>query len=198
MKTLIAVEEARQMVLQTATPLGIEWVSLPEAVGRVLAEPAIAPHDLPPFDNAAMDGYAIRAADSLLGVPLRIVGESRGGRGYRDVVHPGEAVAISTGAPVPAGADAVVPLEEVEQDKTCIRLRQPVVAGTHIRPRGQDIHAGEPLLRSGIRIQPKHLGMLAVLGLSRLKVYRRARVAILITGNEPALWRVPARCGYTC
>jgi molybdopterin molybdotransferase len=191
MKTLIEVEEARQIVLQAATPLGIEWVSLPEAVGRVLAEPVIAPHDLPPFDNAAMDGYAIRAADAPPGLPLRIVGEARAGRGYRAVVQPGEAVAISTGAPVPAGADAVVPLEEVERDETGIRLRQPVASGANIRPRGQDIQAGEPLLPSGIRIQPKHLGMLAALGFASLKVYQRARVATLVTGSELVPYNAP-------
>ncbi len=186
---MISVEEAQAQVLKGATPLGIESVDLMEGVGRVLAEPLVAPHDLPPFDNAAMDGYALRAEETLAATPdapvhLRLVGESMAGKGYTCPLHPGEAVVISTGAPVPAHANAVLPLEQAEVQNGHLLIREPVKPGAHIRPKGLDVQAGTTLLIAGTRLQLPHIGLLAALGLTPLKVYRRPRVALLTTGSE--------------
>jgi len=202
MYTMISVEDALAKVLESAAPLAVEQVDLMASVGRVLAEPVIAPHDLPPFENAAMDGYALRAEDTREASPdmpvcLQVVGESAAGRGYPARLQPGEAVTISTGAPVPSGADAVLPLEDAElipdSEPPTIRVRMPVKPGAHIRPKGLDVQAGTPLLEAGTRLRRSHLGLLAALGLTPLTVYRRPRVAILATGSELVPYDAPLR-----
>lgn len=186
---MISVEEAQAKVLERAEPLGIEAVDLMAGVGRVLAETLIAPHDLPPFDNSAMDGYALRSHDTLAAtpgapLPLRIVGESAAGGGYPCALRASEAVQIHTGAPIPEGADTILPLEQAQIRDGMLVVDTPVRSDMHIRPKGLDVKAGEPLLEAGMRLQTTHMGLLAALGLTPLKVYRRPRVALITTGSE--------------
>jgi len=195
---MISVEAALQQVLEAASPLGHETVDLREAAGRVLAQTLLAPHDLPPFDNSAMDGFALRAEDTRSAtastpVRLRVVGESAAGRGYGADLHRGEAIAISTGAPVPRGADAVVPVEQVTVQEGWIALSEPVRSGRHVRSRGEDIATGTEVLRAGERVRLSHVALLAALGLTPLSVYRRPQVSVLVTGNELLPYDAPLR-----
>ncbi len=195
---MISVEEAQAKVLEQAEPLGIEAVDLMASLGRVLAETLIAPHDLPPFDNSAMDGYALRSHDTLAATPdaplrLRIVGESAAGGSYPYPLRSGEAVQIHTGAPIPEGADTVLPLEQAQIRDGMLVVDTPVRYGMHIRPKGLDVKAGEPLLEAGTRLQMTHMGLLAALGLTPLKVYRRPRVALITTGSELLPYDAPLK-----
>ncbi len=193
---MIAIDEALRLVLECAKPLETEPLDLTRAVGRVIAERLTAPHDLPPFHNSAMDGFAVRSEDTHQATPdspihLRIVGESSAGRGYGAEVRSGEAVAISTGAPVPQGADAVVPKEQVAVQDGWVLLKEPVKTGRHVRPKGEDVPAGSPVLEAGSRVQLSHIPMLAALGLTPLRVYRQPRVTVLVTGNELLSYNAP-------
>ncbi|GBC92833.1 Molybdopterin molybdenumtransferase [bacterium HR15] len=195
---MISIEEALTKVLNGVAPLGVESIDLMECTGRVLAEPLYAPHDLPPFDNAAMDGYALRVEDTRQATPdtpvsLRIVGEAAAGRGYGAPLQPGEAVLINTGAPVPAHAAAVLPLEQAQVHDQWLIISEPVKPADHIRRKGLDVQAGMKLLEAGTRLQQPHIGLLAALGLTPLKVYRRPRVAIITTGNELLPYDAPLR-----
>lgn len=195
---MISVEEAQAKVLGGAAPLEIEAVDLAVCEGRVLAQNLVAPHDLPPFDNSAMDGYALRAEDTTSAtseapVRLRIVGESAAGKGYPVGLQPMEAVVINTGAPMPAGANTVLPIEQARLEAGYLVVDMPVKPGMHIRPKGQDITTGTPLLEVGTRLQLQHMGILAALGLSPLQVYRRPRVALLATGSELLPYNAPLR-----
>lgn len=195
---MISVEEAQARVLENVTTLGIEAVDLAECVGRVLAQNLVAPHDLPPFDNSAMDGYALRAEDTSSVSPnsplrLKIVGESSAGRGYSAQLLPMEAVIINTGAPVPIGANTVLPLEQAQLEAGHLLVETPVKAGMNIRPKGLDVRKDTPVLEAGTRLQLQYMGLLAALGLSPLQVYRRPRVAILVTGSELLPYNAPLR-----
>ncbi|HJQ74034.1 MAG TPA: hypothetical protein VJ814_04055, partial [Gaiellaceae bacterium] len=141
MASLLTFEEAQERVLGFARPLPAEPVPIAEAAGRVAAEDARALVDLPPFASSAMDGFAMRAAD--LPATLPIVGESAAGRPYEGRLEPGSAVAISTGAVVPEGADAVVPVERVVQTENKVEIAQVPEPGAHVRPRGGDVATGE-------------------------------------------------------
>ncbi len=195
---LLAVEDARSRMLAEVAAPSVETVALDEALGRTLAAPVVATRDQPPFDASAMDGWAVRSADLTSGepTPLRIVGESAAGRGYASDLRPGEAVRISTGAPVPAGADRVVIQEEAERDGDHVRPA-PRGAGAHIRLRGGDFRAGQRLLDRGVRLDPWRLSLAAAAGRDRLEVAARPRVAILTTGEEltrpgeaPGAWSI--------
>lgn len=195
---MISVEEAQAKVLEGVTPLGMETADLAECVGRVLAQNLVAPHDLPPFDNSAMDGYALRAEDTASATPdapvrLRIVGESAAGKGYSTGLQPMEAVVINTGAPMPAGANTVLPVEQAQLEGDHLRIDAPIKPGMHVRPKGHDIAAGTPLLEAGTRLGLQHIGLLAALGLSPLQVYQRPRVALLATGSELLPYNAPLR-----
>ncbi len=178
---LLSVEEARGRMLAGVTTLGVEQVSLREALGRVLAADVVAARDQPPFAASAMDGWAVRAADSP--GRLRIVGESAAGRGFVGAVEAGEAVRIFTGAAVPAGADAVVIQEDATRDGDWV-----VIPGVnhprHIRPAGQDFRAGALLIAAGTRLDPWRLSLVAAAGLAKAPVSRSPKVAILSTGEE--------------
>ena len=189
MRTGLSVEEARAMVLEASPLLEAERVPAAEALGRVLAEAVYAPRDLPPADCSAMDGYAVRAAD-LAGagagaaVSLAVAFEvPAGGRGARPLA-PGEAARIFTGAPIPAGADAVVMQEDVAAEAGVARFGRTARAGDHVRPAGEDVRAGDLVLAPGTALGPSQLGMLAALGRSAALVHRRPRVAILSGGDE--------------
>ena len=181
---LIALEDARALVLEHAAPLGHETVPLAVALGRVLAEPVSAPFDVPGFDNSSMDGFALRAADSGAGARLRIAGESRAGAPSREPLAAGEACAISTGAAIPPGADAVVRVEDTRRDGAEVELAVAVEVGASVRHAGDDMRRGEHVLEPGLRLGPAELGVLAALGCAQVSVGRRPRVAVLTTGDE--------------
>ena len=177
-------EEARSLVLGYVSPLDPETVALADALGRVLAETVSARDDVPAFDNSAMDGFAVRARDSGAGVRLRIVEHSRAGRPASGPVGKGEACAISTGAAMPAGADAVVPIEETRPHGAEVELAAGVQPGRYVRRAGDDVRAGQTLLEPGVRLGPTELGVLASAGRATLLAAPRPRVAIVTTGDE--------------
>jgi molybdopterin molybdotransferase len=165
-------------VLKRATPLEAEDVPVASAAGRVLAEPALAITDLPPFDSSAMDGFAVRAADTP--GALRVVGHSAAGSPETRELGPGEAIVISTGAVVPAGADAVVPVERTSGEVEVERVGR----GENIRPRGGDVHAGTVVAAAGTLLRPAQLGALAAAGVATVRCSRRPRATVLATGSE--------------
>ena len=168
--------------MKAARPLPAENVSIAAAAGRVTAEDVRARVDLPPFASSAMDGFAVRAAD--LPGTLRIAGESAAGRPFDTQVEPGCAVVISTGAVVPAGADAVVPIERVVRNDNDVEISQAVQPGAHIRPRGGDAAAGEVVVPAGVRLTAGRLAAAAASGAAELPCARRPRVSVLATGSE--------------
>ncbi|HEX5174926.1 MAG TPA: gephyrin-like molybdotransferase Glp [Gaiellaceae bacterium] len=182
MASLLTLEEAQERVLGLARPLSAESVPITAAAGRVAAEDARARVDLPPFASSAMDGFAVRAAD-LPGTP-RISGESAAGRPFARRLEPGSAVAISTGAVVPEGADAVVPIERVVIIANTVEITASVESGVHIRPRGGDLAAGEVVVAAGERLTPARLAAVAAAGVAEVPCRRRPRVAVLATGTE--------------
>lgn len=181
----VSIAEAREAVLQHAAVLEAEHVSLDDALGRALAADAVAPNDVPPFAASAMDGYAIVAADTADGsARLELIGEARAGTGAEVGVAPGTAVRISTGAPIPEGADAVVPQELTSLAGTTVAVEQAVRLGHHVRPAGEDIRAGGLIVHAGSLLGPAELGVLASLNIPRPSVVRRPRVSIVGTGDE--------------
>jgi molybdopterin molybdotransferase len=170
--------EALDLVLARALPLAAEDVPVVGAAGRVVAEPAAAVTDLPPFDSSAMDGYAVRAADTP--GHLTVVGHSAAGKPEARVLGSGEAIVISTGAVVPGGADAVVPVERTSGDVEV----EGVDPGDNIRPRGGDARTGDVIVERGDVLRPAQLGALAAAGVATVRCTRRPRVAVLATGTE--------------
>ncbi len=186
---MLSVAEALERILAAVPVLGAESVALSEALGRVLAEPVVAAREVPPWDNSSMDGYAVRAGDTASAtadrpVGLTVVGEVTAGRVAAAPLGPGQAYRILTGAPLPDGSDAVVPQEDVSGDDRHIRLVRPVARGAFVRPRGEDIRAGDLVLEPGTVLRPAALGVLATLGYPRVRVRQRPRVAVLSTGDE--------------
>ena len=193
MTSLLTLEEAQQRVLERARPLAAELVPIVEAAGRVVAEDVRARVDLPPFESSAMDGFAVRASD--LPGTLRIAGESAAGGPFEERLEPGSAVAISTGAVVPEGADTVVPIERVVKSANGIEISIAVEPGAHIRPRGGDVTAGDVVVRAGERLTPARLAAAAASGLAELSCTRRPRVAVLATGTELVVPGAPLGSG---
>jgi molybdopterin molybdotransferase len=183
--SLLTLEQAQARVLEHARPLPSEQVQIAEARGRVTAEEVRARVDLPPFASSAMDGYAVRAAD--LPGTLRVAGESAAGRPYEESLESGSAVAISTGAVVPEGADAVVPVERVVRHDNEVEITDGSEPGAHVRPRGGDIAAGEVVVPAGVLLTPARLAAVAASGVAELACRRRPRVAVLATGSELVL-----------
>ncbi len=183
---MISFDDARTLILENTPALGTERISLLEATGRVLAEDVAAPWDLPLWDNSAMDGYAVRSADcATTPCTLRVTGFLPAGARADGVgVEPGCAVRIMTGAPTPAGCDAVVPVEETDDGQQQVILNEPVKTGQHIRLCGEDVAAGVTVLRVGTIVRPPEVNMLAGFGMALVPVYRRPIVAILSTGDE--------------
>jgi molybdopterin molybdotransferase len=177
------------LVLSDVPLLGWEDVVLPQALGRVLAEPVLARRDVPPFRNAAMDGYAVRAGDvSAAGahtsVRLRILEVVGAGSMPRQTVTAGCATKIMTGSPMPDGADAVVRVEDTEEHEGHVRILASVGSGASVRYPGEDMRAGESVLLPGRSLRPADLGLLASLSVAVVRVRRRPQVAILATGDE--------------
>ena len=194
---LLTVAEALALVLSRVAPLDEERVPLLDALGRVLATPVVAADSLPPFANSSMDGYAVRA-DDLAGaaaqaaVSLRVVADIAAGRPSDVAITPGAAARIMTGAPLPEGADAVVPVEDTdepwrERDRPLperVAIRRAVGRGDYVRYPGEDIRVGQKVLTAGHVVRPQEIGVLASLGVERVAVVRRPRVGVLATGDE--------------
>lgn len=179
-------EEARTTILDHTEPLGVERVELLGSLGRVLAEDMVAPWDMPLYDNSAMDGFAVRFADCAEGGEprLRITGYIPAGGDVTGPIPPGCAIRIMTGAPIPSNCDAVVPVEEIEEDAGMVRITGPVRQRQHIRFHGEDIASGDTFLSAGTVIQSPEISMLASFGKAVVPVYRKARVAVVSTGDE--------------
>ncbi len=182
---MLQVEEAQERVLAEVSPFAAEAVAFAGAHGRVLREDVVATHDLPPADNSAMDGYAVRASD-IQSAPVRlpVTGDIPAGHPSADALQPGTAMRIMTGAFVPAGADTVVQVELTDGGTDVVTIGKALAAGANIRRRGEDLRAGETVLQAGTRIGPAELAMLAAAQKTSVLVARRPTVAILSTGDE--------------
>jgi molybdopterin molybdotransferase len=182
---LISISEAQRRVIERVKPLEAERVPIERAAGRVLAEPAVAVVDLPPFPSSAMDGYALRSGDTAAApVTLPVVARIPAGAPAGRPLGAGEAMAIATGGAVPEGADAVVPLEHVEEAAEGLAVREPVAAGANVRDRGGDVRAGDEVLGPGVVLGPGQVGALGAAGVSEVRCAKRPRVGILVTGDE--------------
>lgn len=184
---MVSYDEALRTILENVAPVGSEQLPLSEAVGLVLAEAVTTPWDLPLWDNSAMDGYAVRTEDCARPCcKLRVTGYLPAGASAEGIsVAPGCAVKIMTGAPLPAGADAVVPVEETEETSgEQVAIGAAVKHGQHIRRQGEDIRRGEVLLQDGTVLRPAEISLLASCGKPLVNVQRRPVVAILSTGDE--------------
>jgi molybdopterin molybdotransferase len=182
MAELLPLEEALRRILDRVTPLGPEVVPLAAAAGRVVFEDAMAVVDLPPFASSAMDGFALRSADTPGRLP--VVARIAAGVPAPRALEAGEAMAIATGGVVPAGADSVVPLEYVVENDNGVEIPNVVVHGDNVRPRGGDVAAGDVVVPSGARLRAAQIGALAAAGLDHVVVSRRPRISVLATGTE--------------
>jgi molybdopterin molybdotransferase len=181
----ISIEEARRLVLEHVTRLEGEEIALADALGRVLAEDAVAPNDLPPFDSSAMDGFAVIAADTDdAPVALKIIGEARAGALAQMPVEHGMAIRVSTGAVVPEGADAIVRQELTEVEDGAVIVNAEVSAGNDVRFAGEDIRAGQTILHAGTLLGSAEIGALAAVNIARPVVVRKPRIALVSTGDE--------------
>jgi molybdopterin molybdotransferase len=181
---MVEVAAALETVLGRAAPLPTEAVLLAAALGRVLAEPVASDIDSPPYTKALMDGYAVRSADAASPATLKVIEEVAAGRVPTRPVGPGEATRIMTGAPVPDGADAVVPHEQTRADGNAVHVARAVTAGEFVLPRGREMRAGEVVVQPGTRLTPQAIGLLAAVGRTSVRVHRTPRVAVLATGDE--------------
>ncbi len=182
---MISVAEAISIVLEQTRQLTTERVPLASALGRVLAEDVLADTDLPPFDRAQMDGYAVRASDTAAApVRLRVAGEAAAGRGWHNEMNAGEAVRIMTGAPVPVGADSVQKVEVTSETDGSVEIREATREGQFIVKRASEVRAGEIVLSKGQTINAARMAALASFGCAQVTVGARPRVAVLATGSE--------------
>jgi molybdopterin molybdotransferase len=182
---MISVEEAQSRVLAAVELLDTETIDLGDALGRVLREDIAATHDIPSADNSAMDGYAVRAADvANAPITLRVIEDLPAGKIARGRVTDGTAMRIMTGALLPDGADSVVQVELTDGGSAEVQIREAVRSGTNVRRRGEDMRAGDVVLRAGTRIGPAEVGVLASAQRRSVSVARRPTIAILATGDE--------------
>ncbi len=184
---MLGVEEARARMCACVAPIGREPAALAEAVGRTLGETLSAGRDQPPFRSSAMDGYALRAADlaSRVGdAGFRVVGQSAAGTPYAGAIGAGEAVRIFTGAPVPQGADRVVPQERTRLEGAALIIDDQLQRSANIRAVATDFRAGEPLITAGTRLNARHVALIAAAGVPAINVSRIPRVGLLATGTE--------------
>lgn len=192
---MLTVAEARERILEHFTPLDTEIIRLEAARGRVLAEAIRARENLPPFANSSMDGYAVRAADTQSAsathpVSLPVVGDIPAGAPSLKPLLPGTAMRIMTGAPIPEGADAIVPVEETDDRRdspklpSFIQILKAPSFGANVRPVGQDVSVGQVVLSAGTPLRPAAIGILAALGYPQVRVYRQPLVALLSSGDE--------------
>jgi molybdopterin molybdotransferase len=179
---LLTIEDALQLVLERVQPLEAEEVPLEAAAGRVLAETAVSAVDLPPFASSAMDGFALRAADSPGTLP--VVARIAAGRPAGRPLEAGEAMGIATGGVVPEGADSVVPIEDVEEGDESVTVPTAVPVGDNVRSRGGDLRAGDPVVAAGTRLGPAHVGALGAAGVAAVSCRRAPRAVVVVTGTE--------------
>jgi molybdopterin molybdotransferase len=197
---MLSVEEALERVLTVFHVLEAERVPVLDALDRVLAEDIVAPDDIPPHANSSMDGYAVRAADTAGAtvrnpVRLRVIADLPAGYVAPADVTPGTAIRIMTGAPMPAGADGVVRVEDTSSTGDRVDIAVAIVEGQFVRPAGEDVRCGDPVLKRGTLVRPQEIGMLAALGRAEVLVTRRPRVAILATGDELVEIKTPLAPG---
>ena len=196
---LLSSDEARSWVVQHCVPREVVDLPLADALGCVLAESVTSTEAVPPFANTAMDGYAVRSADTTAApLDLTVIGTIPAGAEPNVTVRAGTAVRIMTGAPMPEGADAVVPIENVVRESaeaTIIRVMSPAAAGDCIRPAGEDVGPGVALFAAGVELTPGHLGVLASIGALTVRSRRRLRVGVLSTGDELIAAPTPLRIG---
>jgi len=177
-------EEARSEVLSSVGLVDVEQVPIWQASGRVLASDVVAPENVPPFANSAMDGFAVRAADvSASGSVLEVVGDLPAGSSTDLSVGPGQAIKIMTGAPMPPGADTVARVEDTTAEGSKVTISTAVEPGTSVRPAGGDVYAGQVVFSAGTRLSPMHVGVLATMGVQP-EVFKRPQVAFMSTGDE--------------
>jgi molybdopterin molybdotransferase len=179
---LSTVEDALARIVEHAQPLGVERLAVSDAVGRVLREPARATVDLPPFPSSAMDGFAVRAGDARGELPVAF--RVAAGTAPPGPLPTGSAAGISTGGTVPDGADAVVPVELVEDHGTYIAINEAVSTGQHVRPRGGDVHEGDTVVEAGARLGTAQIGALAAAGIAEVVCSVKPHVRVLATGSE--------------
>jgi molybdopterin molybdotransferase len=202
---MLTVEEALDQILARVERVEVERVDLLGALGRVLAEPIVSRREIPPWPNSSMDGYAVRSDDARAPqAMLRVATQIAAGMVPSRGIGPGEAARIFTGAPLPPGADAVVPQEDVIAEGERVRLGRAVTLGEYVRPAGEDVRVGDAVLEPGRTIGAAEIGMLATLGYPQLRVFRRPRVAVLSTGDEladlgtePGPGQIPNANSYT-
>lgn len=185
----ISVDDARRRIAGASSPLPAEEIAVLQALGCALAEPLVSPADLPAFTNSAMDGYAVRAADisaaHAQSVRLPVSSSIAAGSQIKAELEPGSCARIMTGAPLPAGADAVVPFEQTTpSDADWVAFGETLPAGANVRFAGEDARAGDQLLPLGTRVRPAVIALLSSLGLATVRVHRKPRVAVLATGDE--------------
>lgn len=191
---MIKVEEALNTILNSVRGLDTEVVRLTDSLGRTLAEDVFSNFDIPAFDNSGMDGYSLKSSDTIGASPeipktLKVIEELRAGIISSSEIKNGETIKIMTGAPIPLGADSVIMVEDTEKSavssqQSTVKIFKEVKAGENIRKAGEDIKRGELVIQKGSLLGPAHVGMLAALGISKIKVTRRPAVAILATGDE--------------
>jgi molybdopterin molybdotransferase len=186
---MITVEEALEKILSHIHSLGFEKVTILEAMGRVIAEDIYAKRDIPPLDNSGMDGYAVRWEDiqhasNHRPIRLEVVEDLPAGSISEKTLERGQAIRIMTGAPIPKGADTVIPVEDTKKEEGGVLILNEVPLGEHIRRAGEDVKKGVRVISAGDLIRPAEIGMLASLGRSFVSVYQRPLVAILCTGDE--------------
>jgi molybdopterin molybdotransferase len=184
---MISVDEARSRILDVMRPTSAEVVALAEAWNRVTAESVIARLTQPPADVSAMDGYALRAEDGVLGATLTVIGDAPAGHPFSGRVGSGQAVRLFTGSIVPAGADTILLQEDANRDGNSVRVNEAALAGRHIRRAGQDFTVGDAVIPAGRRITARDAGLAAAANHPWLSVHRRPRIAILSTGDEIAM-----------
>ena len=190
MNDLTRLEDALKVVLDAVPVLGVEKINLLDALGRVLAEDIIAERDNPPWDNSAMDGFAVRCDDikqiHAITTPtvLKVIEDVAAGTFPTKTVGKGEAIRIMTGAPLPQGADTVLKVEDTEHKPDSVKVFKEEQKGANIRPQGEDVRKGDCIIPQGKAIRPAEAGMLAILAKPFVFVYQRPRVAILSTGDE--------------
>src|ERR1700722_20032515 len=186
---MTSADQALQTVLDNIAPLGIERLSITAAPGRVLAEDIHSTRDIPGFDNSAMDGYAVRAADVKLAseanpVRLEVIETVGAGAMPSRTIGPGQAARTMTGAPIASGADAIVQVERTRSEGNWVEIMASAETGAFVRPRGEDLRLVELVMSAGKILSPSDLGTIASLNRAMVDVWRRPRVAIVATGDE--------------
>ena len=206
--TLLSVDQARTRILSHFQPLGTESLSLTKCARRVLATDVAAQNDLPSFDNSSMDGFAVIAADLAEATPasprtLKVVADIPAGTNPDVTLAPGQAARIMTGAPMPDGADAVIPVEGTDfQERSpgtpapkTVTVYEPLKSGDNVRAQGTDVQTGRPVLKTGHKLRPQDIGLLAMLGVADVPVHIKPRVALLSSGDELLPVDAPLRPG---